>query len=283
MGKINLRRERRLPFLEFTLVELLVVIAIIAVLASLLLPALRNAKETAKKISCSSNVKQLTLGTITYVMDYDDTLIPMGNYAKLSAGTFGNESSGAFYAFYEDYMKGNLKARTTSLLSVRFATAEVFMCPSNRRTDNGRLSYMMCAGSSYDRKFRLEKLNTAAAAMVPDKVPALWADRCNTANYAGVQTGGYAETNHDAQKYPPKGGNVGSSDGSVSWFTYAKGNSISHKISGRYVVNGSNLGGDFAVPSNSIWPHCDSNGDLSLSYGYYMLTGGVARALEPWF
>lgn len=56
----------------FTLIELLVVIAIIAILAAILFPVFAKAREKARQSTCQSNLKQLSLGVLQYIQDYDE-------------------------------------------------------------------------------------------------------------------------------------------------------------------------------------------------------------------
>jgi prepilin-type N-terminal cleavage/methylation domain len=67
------KRSAARPRAGFTLIELLVVIAIIAILAAILFPVFAQARDKARQTACLSNMKQIGLGFMMYVQDFDET------------------------------------------------------------------------------------------------------------------------------------------------------------------------------------------------------------------
>jgi prepilin-type N-terminal cleavage/methylation domain-containing protein/prepilin-type processing-associated H-X9-DG protein len=102
---------------RFTVIELLVVIAIIAILASMLLPSLSNAREAGRSISCTNNVKQLYYGYPFYSDDYDDYIPPHRDNIM----TGGPER---WYANFGDDIKVGA--------GLYYQDRNILLCPSNK-------------------------------------------------------------------------------------------------------------------------------------------------------
>lgn len=126
----------------FTLIELLVVLAIIALLISILLPALKMARLSAQSIQCASNLRQLAIGQHAYANDYEG-LITASKVASVTSGAINDYWRTRWDYQLADYLETE-KADPSSLGSLhQAARQEIFRCPSDAdwETDERIRSY----------------------------------------------------------------------------------------------------------------------------------------------
>lgn len=150
----------------FTLIELLVVIAIIAILASLLLPAVSKAKSKAHSVTCINNLRQWVLAMQLYVLEHEDYLPPEGT------GTALNQQTGWYVALPKEMGLGDyfqMPWRTNANAPVG---KSIWICPANPRRSNGNNLFHYCMNEHIDQTG--EKDRPVKLSSVPQTTSVVW-------------------------------------------------------------------------------------------------------------
>jgi prepilin-type N-terminal cleavage/methylation domain-containing protein/prepilin-type processing-associated H-X9-DG protein len=217
----------------FTLIELLVVIAIISILAAILFPVFARARENARRASCMSNLKQIGLGMMMYVQDYDERY-PL---SKVNAPQADPNMPGSKFVVTSDTACSDGHCISwMDLLQPYTKSTQLFVCPSVRNGTYPSYGYSGAIGNSsekYKYNFAIYvsggnyPTSNMAEILRPSEVYAVVEYNYSAGTSVSPYGQGSAARSATASTYlrvTPHldGGNVAFADGHVKWINAAK-------------------------------------------------------------
>ena len=138
---------KQLRYRPYTLIELLVVIAIIVILAGILIPTLRSARESARRAQCLANQKNLGVYISQYAQNNNQKMSVISNWStwyrdllKANGGMKDGKENSNDYLAGDQYGKPDQNKREGCLNSTGLAMVKVFKCPSDT-SDGATASY----------------------------------------------------------------------------------------------------------------------------------------------
>jgi len=210
-----IRTVRRV--VEFTLIELLVVIAIIAILAAMLLPALKQAQGKAFAAQCVSNLKQLAQAHIMYSQSNDF------NYAGLSCMSYysgGSPPVPQFPKFMKHPSNGNYyPSWCVPVFEYTGGNIDIFLCPASSYSCYGSAYGMPAGDPASVHKEWIWNMRARRAPRIPNPAQCmLVSEKGGGGGHGYILSWQYYAMRTPTQGQHQKGANVSFVDGHVTWY-----------------------------------------------------------------